>query len=101
MSNPIGGKNSQEQAKESETHRSPQLGESEESTKDIAPQDREWEAVMSMGLSEAVWSPGKEEAEWVDGLLTGHSSERGRGRRKDAQVQRPLERVQKQGMSSR
>lgn len=56
---------------------------------------------MSMGLSEAVWSPGKEEAEWVEGLSTGHSSERGRGRRKDAQVQRPLERVQKQGMSSR
>lgn len=60
-----------------------------------------WEAVMSMGLSEAVWSPGKEEAEWVEGLSTGHSSERGRGRRKDAQAQRPLERVRKQGMSSR
>lgn len=59
-------------------------------------------AVMKTSLSEAVWNPGgQEEAEWAEGLLTGHCSERERGRRRDMQVQRLLERVQGQGMSSR
>lgn len=47
---------------------------------------------MKTSLSEAVWSPGgQEEAEWAEGPLTGYYSERGRGRRKNMQAQRPLE----------
>lgn len=38
-----------------------------------------WGRVMKTGLREAVWSPSRqEEAEWVEGLLIGHCSERGK-----------------------